>query len=275
MVLKPGDRLKIVRTGIFVASAFLIIAISIFMLGSQNNLFSSNINLHATVKNAQNLKTGAAVQLKGIKVGTISSITFLDVNRLKITLTIDSSYQQWIKEDSYVSFKTQGVLGDRFLEILGGTNESAPLPDESEIRADENSMIDKIVDHGEDILDVSGRILFKIDELMSKIEPNRLEAILSNLEKSSSKTNAILAELDPGHIKNTIKNVNDASLILKQTSSSINDITKHVKEGPGTLNSLIYDRSIHDDLRTLLGGSNRNKVLKYFIRETIKKAEKP
>lgn len=275
MVLKPGDRLKIVKTGIFVASAFFIIAVSIFMLGSQNNVFSNNFELYLKVKNAQNLKGGAAVQLKGIKVGTVSDISFIDVDQLQITLAVDSEYQQWIREDSYVSFKTQGVLGDKFLEILGGSSSSAALEDGSSIKVDENSVIDQIVDRGGDILTVSERILIKIDDLMSAIESNRLDNILSNLEKSTGKTNEMLEVLNPAEIKSTITNVNQASLILKDASSSISSITKQIKEGPGTLNSLIYDRSIHDDLQTLLGGSNRNKVLKYFIRETIKKAEKP
>ena len=62
-------------------------------------------------------------------------------------------------------------------------------------------------------------------------------------------------------------------MILQNSASSLTEISNHIKEGPGTLHSLIYDRTLHDDLRTLIGGSNRNKVLKYFIRESIKKSE--
>jgi hypothetical protein len=35
---------------------------------------------------------------------------------------------------------------------------------------------------------------------------------------------------------------------------------------------LIYDDALHADLRKLLGGAERNTVIKYFIRESIKKA---
>ena len=143
MVLKPGDRLKIVRTGAFVAIALGIIDVSIFMLGSENNLFSDTFEIYGKVKNAQNLKNGAAVQLKGIKVGTVTDIIFTKVDELQINLTIDSDYRQWIREDSYIAFKTQGVLGDRFLEILGGTDAAEPVKEESFIRVDENSIFDK------------------------------------------------------------------------------------------------------------------------------------
>ncbi len=275
MVLKPGDRVKIVRTGFFVSLALLIIGVSVFMLGSENNVFSNNFEIYANVRNAQNLKNGAAVQLKGIKVGTVSEISFTDVDAIRITLTIASTYRQWIRSDSHVAFKTQGVLGDRFLEILGGSADASPIAEDSDIRVDESSFFDKLATRGEDILAVSERILVKIDQLMGNVENNRLDNILSSIERSTAKTNELLQAIGPNDVGKTLKNLSEASVELKQTSASIRNITHQIQEGPGTLNSLIYDRSIHDDLKTLLGGSNRNKVLKYFIRETIKKAEAP
>lgn len=275
MVLKPGDRNRIVRTGFFVSIALVIIGASIFMLGSENNVFSNTFDIYAKVRNAQNLKNGAAVQLKGIKVGTVSDILFTDVDEIQITLTIAETYRQWIRQDSHVAFKTQGVLGDRFLEILGGTQNADPIKEDTQIRVDESSFLEKIATRGEDILAVSERILIKIDQLMGNVESNRLDNILSSIERSTTKTNELLQAIGPNDVSKTLKNLSEASAELKHTSASINDIAHQIKEGPGTLNSLIYDRSIHDDLKTLLGGSNRNKVLKYFIRETIKKAEAP
>lgn len=275
MVLKPGDRNRIVRTGFFVSIALVIIGASIFMLGSENNVFSNTFDIYAKVRNAQNLKNGAAVQLKGIKVGTVSDILFTDVDEIQITLTIAETYRQWIRQDSHVAFKTQGVLGDRFLEILGGTQNADPIKEDAQIRVDESSFLEKIATRGEDILAVSERILIKIDQLMGNVESNRLDNILSSIERSTTKTNELLQTIGANDVSKTLKNLSEASAELKHTSASINDIAHQIKEGPGTLNSLIYDRSIHDDLKTLLGGSNRNKVLKYFIRETIKKAEAP
>ena len=58
---------------------------------------------------------------------------------------------------------------------------------------------------------------------------------------------------------------------LKSSSDSLSRLTKRVEEGPGTLHALIYDQGLHEDMRSLIGGANRSKVLKYFIRESIKK----
>ena len=69
------------------------------------------------------------------------------------------------------------------------------------------------------------------------------------------------------------KNLTQSIANFKQSSENMSKLTKQIEEGPGTLHALIYDQSLHEDLRTLVGGANRNKVLKYFIRESIKKGE--
>jgi phospholipid/cholesterol/gamma-HCH transport system substrate-binding protein len=60
---------------------------------------------------------------------------------------------------------------------------------------------------------------------------------------------------------------------LEKTATSAEKIMARIEKGPGTLNSMIYDNALHEDLRALLGGASRNKVIKYFIRESIKKSE--
>ncbi|MFP5387639.1 MAG: hypothetical protein ACLGHN_16305, partial [Bacteriovoracia bacterium] len=81
----------------------------------------------------------------------------------------------------------------------------------------------------------------------------------ANLEKVSS-------ELREAQVGMMVKNVNKAS-------ASMDRILKRIEQGPGTAHSLIYEDTVHDDLRALLGGAQRNKVIKYFIRESIKKSE--
>jgi hypothetical protein len=69
------------------------------------------------------------------------------------------------------------------------------------------------------------------------------------------------------------KNLTQSIANFRQSSESMSKITKQIVDGPGSLHAIIYDQGLHEDLRTLVGGANRSKVLKYFIRESIKKGE--
>lgn len=263
---KPSDKKNYLISGIFITILVAISSVTIFMLNKENPLFSSKIILRTEVKNAQNLKIGAAIQLKGIKIGSVSKIDFKNLDTLIISIGVITEYAQWIKKDSYVAFKTQGVLGDKFLEILGGSEQSPSATEGDLLRAEENSQFEHIITKSEDLMVAASSILTKFDNMISKVEPNRLEQVLKNLENLSYNTNKLMSSIND-------KNLNTSILNLKNSSESMSRITKQIEEGPGSLHALIYDQGLHEDMRSLMGGANRNKVLKYFIRESIKKED--
>lgn len=263
---KPTDKKNYLISGIFIFILVVVSSITIFMLNKENPLFSRKIHFKTEVKNAQNLKVGAAIQLKGIKVGSVSSIDFKDLNTLTINIGVNTDYAEWIKKDSYMAFKTQGVLGDKFLEILGGTESAEKIHEGDVLKTEENSQFEHIITKSEDLMVAASSILTKFDKMLSSVEQNRLENILRNLENVTANTNRLMSAINDKNIGASVAN-------LKQSTESMSRITKQIEDGPGTLHALIYDQGLHEDLRSLMGGANRNKVLKYFIRETIKKGD--
>jgi len=192
-MFKPSDRKNYLISGIFISVLLLIVMVTIFMLNKENPLFSSKIQIKTQVKSAQNLKDGAAVQLRGIKVGSIQTIEFKDLNTLEITLGVTEKYRTWIKKDSEINFKTQGVLGDKFLEITGGTETSEAVEEGDLLVTNEGSQFDQIITKSEDLMIVAGNVLGKVDKMIGKIEDNRIEKILVKLEQLTSNTNKVMA----------------------------------------------------------------------------------
>lgn len=268
---KANERKYLIVSGAFITVLLILSFGTVFMLNKENPLFSSKRLIYIDVKNAQNLKNGAAVQLKGIKIGTVQSIQFKDIDTIRIHLGILEDYSEWIRQDAYAAFKTQGVLGDKFVEILGGTEAASPIKEGDVIRVDEVSTFDQIITKSEDIMVVAGSILAKLDKMLGPIENNRLDRILYNIESMSTNSSKILQTLNDQKLATTMSNFHDASKSFKSTSESLSSISKQIESGPGTMHSLIYDQTLHEDVRSLMGGANRNKVLKYFIRESIKK----
>ena len=265
-MFKPTDKKNYLISGFFISALLLVVMVTIFMLNKENPLFSRKVLIKTEVKSAQSLKDGAAVQLRGIKVGSVQAIEFKNLETLVITLGVTEKYREWIKKDSVITFKTQGVLGDKFLEISGGTPESQTVNDDDILVTNEGSQIDHIVTKSEDLVVAAGSILTKIDKLLSNVEEKRFEKILSNLENLTANSNKVMMTLNDKNLGQSISN-------LKTSSESLSRMTKRIEEGPGTLHALIYDQGLHEDLRSLVGGANRSKVLKFFIRESIKKGE--
>lgn len=265
-MIKPNDRKNYLISGIFISVLLGVSMVTIFMLNKENSIFSRRVYIKTEVKSAQNLKEGAAVQLRGIKIGSISTIEFKNVETLIITLAVNSGYSEWVKKDASITFKTQGVLGDKFLEISGGTDASPPVADGDLLLTNESNQFDHIITKSEDLMVAAGSILTKFDRILSSVENNRLEKILLNLEALSFNTNKVMSTINDKSLSQTVSS-------FKQSAESMSKITKQIEAGPGSLHALIYDQGLHEDLRTLVGGANRSKVLKYFIRESIKKGE--
>ena len=192
-----------------------------------------------------------------MKIGSVSDITFIDVDKIRITSSVKESVSKWIRKDSIIEIRTQGVLGDKYVEILGGTKEAAPIDDNEELTANESTIVTKLMDRGEDMVVTASSVLRKLDLL------------LVQFDKTLRETNSFLTKMnkiDPDSMARSFNNID-------KMTRDLSSITTQIKDGPGTLNSLIYDNSAYVDIKTLLGGAKRNKVLKFFIRESIKNSD--
>lgn len=257
--MRPEDKKSIILTGAFVVLLTMVTAVSLFLISKENKLFSQKSTIITYVTNAQSIRSGSAVHFKGIKIGNISSIDIQSLDRIKISLQVEQEFMKWIKTDSYIDFRTQGVLGDKYLEILGGKEESSSVKDGALLIANENSQFDKFINQGEDILTVANRVLLKIDSIMGPVDNSRISNILDNLETATR----TFSSVDPKKLNSTIDGLN-------QSSKSLGKVMTQIEKGPGSVHSLIYDPTVHEDIKSLLGGAQRSKVLQYFIRETIK-----
>jgi len=60
---------------------------------------------------------------------------------------------------------------------------------------------------------------------------------------------------------------------LTEASANLREVTRMVRDGEGTIGALITDPTIYEDLQTLLGRAERNKILKTYVRQTIRSNE--
>ena len=265
--MRPQERKNLIKAGIFTSILLGIFAVFIVTLGSENSLFESNLRFKTRAKNAENLKKGAMVQLKGLKVGALEDVKFIKVNELELTIRVSSEYQPWIKKDSQAAVKTAGVLGDKFLEIVGGTDEAPAIAEGEYIEMEKSFDMKDLMAKGGSIVSSSEQLMQKLNEVLVNIDNGKaLGETLRQMEMAAKTMNQTMSHFDGKKLASAVGQ-------LEAMSANMNQITKRIQNGPGTLHSLIYDDSAHEDLRVLLGGAQRNQVLKFFIRESIKKAE--
>jgi phospholipid/cholesterol/gamma-HCH transport system substrate-binding protein len=199
---------KEMRVGAFVLAGLVVAGLVIFLIGDEKRLFDAKLTYHTSFSDVQGLKTGAPVRLGGIDIGTVSGIAHSDDpadSRLYVDLHIVKRESGRIKQDTIAKVSNKGLLGDKMIELSGGSPNAPVIPPEGTIK-------------GEDPTDFTN--LFSEVGNMT----HRADKILANLEV-------------------TTKALSDAQMHddLRRSIHSVNLILKEVAEGQGYVHRVLAD----------------------------------
>lgn len=116
------------RVGIFVLVALIAFLGMIYALGARARLFESRYVVHADFTEVAGLQEGATVRLAGVQIGRVTGVNLPGQpgGKVRVDLTITRRYADRIRRDSTARVETQGLLGDKIVEITVGTAE-API----------------------------------------------------------------------------------------------------------------------------------------------------
>lgn len=105
--------------GIFVLIGLMAVAYLTVKLGRMEVIGNSGYELTAKFGSATGLKTGAAVEIAGVRVGRVKSIT-LDHERPRAVVTLSLNPGITLHDDVIASIKTSGLIGDKYVSLAPG-----------------------------------------------------------------------------------------------------------------------------------------------------------
>lgn len=261
-MVKSGDiELKV---GVFVAIGLTLTMLAIFVLGSSENLLTKKVNYFVYFSNVEGLISGAKVVLSGIHVGTVDSLDF-DMSRreIRVQLSLAKKTALWIRKDSEAEIATQGVLGDKFINIIPGSAEKEALAAGSTIPIRPSKSLSQFLTQGDQLIVTLNNIAINIDRLLKSLDSgHRAEAIAINLQTTSKHiaeaTGKINRELDDFRISGMIK--------------TLQNIFQKIDNGTGSLGAFINDPSLYEHTKALIGEANRNRIVRNLVRRTIQQS---
>jgi phospholipid/cholesterol/gamma-HCH transport system substrate-binding protein len=268
-----------IRVGLFIFIGLVLAFIVVFSIGSKNQLFREQYTLFTNFKDVGGLMPGAPVRLAGVEVGTVSRVWFLtDRNKrlVGVELRINSDVQERIHEDSVASIQTMGILGDKYISITMGSPDQPVLQNGDFLTSTETVELyayleraDKIVNNIESIT----------DSLNTFLAPIKKEGSGEDVARIIKNTNEIVSEIKEG--SGTLHTLvygetgtNNAVENLDASTEHLKSILTKVDEGEGTLGALVNDPTLYEDLKTLMGGASRSKVIRAVVDLTLKKGKR-
>ena len=204
------------RVGLFVVIAIAIISMIIFFLSGEQNYFEKGYTLKTSFKNTAGLIKGAAVRLSGVRIGAVTDLGFANDpvgdKVINVTMQVNKEGMSRLNPDARATIKTEGLLGDKFIEILPGVE--PPLtspPDTVTIQSQTPIEFASIIGQSGDLL--------------------------ANIISISKSLDKIVKGIGEG--KN-LENINQTIASVKASSEALQKNMEAIENGNGILNTMIY-----------------------------------
>ena len=170
------------------------------------------------------LSESGPVQYNGLPVGKVTDLRLMDNNPNKVVAIIEIDARTPVKEDSVAQLELSGLTGVAFIQLTGGSPESAPLvakPDQDYpvIRAAPSSLQD-LLKSGPETLQNANELIKELNKLVAENQKSVNEA-LSNLAVMSK---ALADSSDDVTV--ALKQLSEASRHLNSIGRSADDLMK-------------------------------------------------
>ncbi len=180
------------------------------------------------------LNKNSIVEYKGLDIGLVDNIRINPKNVEQIEIILKITKPEIIKTNSYAIIQSQGVTGNKLIEIEGGTQ------DAKQVEVKENSFavlplkksfIDKLTSSAGNISSQIEVVLKRFELLLDDKNIENIEKLLDNLNKSSDNFNQLITnsnQLLKNDVKTTVSNVNKMTKSIDNVVK--NDVSKTLKE---------------------------------------------
>jgi phospholipid/cholesterol/gamma-HCH transport system substrate-binding protein len=198
------------RVGVFVLVGLAAFLGMVYALGARARLFEARYTIHADFTEVAGLTEGATVRLAGVQIGRVTDVRLPGEpgGKVRVDLTISRRYADRIRQDSIARIETQGLLGDKVVEITVGTAAATAL---------------------------------KPGDVLTARDPTDLAHLLTQGADTASDAWALVAAL-----RKTAEDVNRAKIVdnVSATVNKINRVVNQVEHGGGWAHVLLYEEPV-------------------------------
>jgi len=236
------------RIGAFVVISLVVFLGIIYLLGAQARYFERKYDLVAEFTEVGGLIEGATVRLAGVQIGRVTNVALAPQagGKVRVTLTIARRFSDRVRQSSEARIVTQGLLGDKLVEITMGMPDSRPLEPGSTLQSREPFEVGRMFAEGTDALSA---ITTLVRSLQASLDRLNTAGTLEDLDAAVKSTRRVTERLEGLGRDGAFGDVAAAARSARR-------ITEQVEKGGGWLHTLVYEEpEALRRLNTLLGSA--------------------
>ncbi len=243
-----------VRGGVFIFLALVIFAGGVLLMGQKTKMFVSKGTMRIVMSDVVGLKVGAPVWLAGVDVGLVTDVLFADPknnNQVCVVIEVETDAMKKIGNDSKITIKTRGLMGEKYVDILPSQKYSEKPP--TVLQGSSVAKLDDVIQKAGDSFDKVNSIIDGINQGKGTLgQLTKDEALYKNVAQLANEMKDLVVTINRGEgtlgkLNRDPEPYNKLINILTSAESTLQDI----QASEGTLNKLIYDTMLYDKLTSL------------------------
>jgi phospholipid/cholesterol/gamma-HCH transport system substrate-binding protein len=260
------------RVGLFVLAAAALLVVVIFYVTGGGAL-GPKYRLHTYLPEVDGLAVGAPVRLDGLDIGNVEKIAVAvprtgepasPDRRIRIDMRIQKKFQDFIRADSSAGLITEGLLGNRYVDIdRGFVGET--LQNGEEIHGHEEQALKAVVQRSATLLTSLNGITTQVSDILDGVKNGRGslgkfmedETVYDRLNRSVGKLEQMMNGIEAG--QGTLGKLVKNDDIYNRANSAVeraDNILEAVQTKQGTLGKLVYDPEFHDSAKKFIDNGN-------------------
>jgi phospholipid/cholesterol/gamma-HCH transport system substrate-binding protein len=260
------------RVGLFVLVGLSVLAAGIFYVTGAGTI-GPKYRLITYLPDVSGLVHGAPVRLNGVEIGNVEDIklaphipgTVRPKNRnIKVVMRVSRQYESDILTDSAASLVTEGLLGNRYVNISLGVT-GVPLKDGQEVPGVEERAMKEVMERSADVLGNLQTLSEDIQQLVNGVKAGKGslgkllvdEQAYNHLNSLLSRGDGMLANIQAG--QGTLGKLVASDEMYNKVDKgldNVNVILTDVRSQKGTIGKLLNDPSLYDEFKQAATNGN-------------------
>ncbi len=229
------------KLGGFVLGGILMLIVGLYKVSKTRGFFKDDFMLKTQFKNVGGLMIGNNVRYVGVQVGTIEKIKLISDSLIEVDMRIDRKMKDFIHKKDMVSIGTDGLVGNKLLNISPGVDRTEVVHDGCILAAKEGLNTDEMML----VLNKTNLNVYAISEE------------LRNTAQRLNSTNALWTILNektiPDNMIASMANIKNATLRADLMVLELQSVVNDVKKGKGSLGAILMDTAIAVNLNQAIG----------------------
>jgi phospholipid/cholesterol/gamma-HCH transport system substrate-binding protein len=250
-----------VKVGLFVFFAFALATLVIFLIGDNRRAWDRKITFKGRFNDVIGLRSGSAVRMSGIDVGTVTDISHADSPddpKIYVTIVVARNEARRVRPDTVMRVVNKGFLGDKMVDLQGGDAKLAAAEDGSFINSElDPSDMGKTFEKFNDVAKKADLTMDSIkrtseqlaDPQLSEDIKGSVKSLRTILDGVANNKDGVAHKMifDPEEgrrIDRILANLDTTSANLAAVSGDAREVASRAKTGPGLVHTVVYDEQL-------------------------------